>query len=136
MRTLPDTCSTLPRTVHAIRRIVSLIAAVLVLGVPGGALAQTPGDDQYTDPFGGDNQEQPSSPSQDDEPEAQPTPEPEPETAAPAPTATAAPANASQTTPDPGESLPRTGGDPLPFAVAGFWLVLGGVALRARVRPR
>jgi hypothetical protein len=121
--------------VHAFRRIVSLIAAVLVLATPGAALAQTPGDDQYTDPFGGDNQEQPSSPSQDQPDEAAPTPEPQPETTAPAPAATPAPAaNASQTTTDPAAQLPRTGGDPLPFAVAGFWLVLGGVALRARVR--
>jgi hypothetical protein len=132
VRTLPDPCSTLPRIVHAFRRIASLIAAVLVLGVPAGALAQTPGDDQYTDPFGGDNQEQPSSPSQDD-PEPTPTAEPESTTAAPAPTATPAPATASQTT-DTSDQLPRTGGDPLPLAVAGFWLVLGGVALRARVR--
>ncbi|HET8755123.1 MAG TPA: hypothetical protein VFM58_03890 [Solirubrobacteraceae bacterium] len=123
---------------HAFRRIVSLIAAVLVLGVPGGALAQTPGDDQYTDPFGGDNQEQPSSPSQA-EPEPTVTPEPTPEVAAPP----AEPTQTTQTTPTPaattaqtGEQLPRTGGDPLPVAVAGFWLLLGGVALRARVRPR
>jgi hypothetical protein len=134
MRTLPDPCSTLPRTVHAFRRIVSLIAAVLVLGVPGGALAQTPGDDQYTDPFGG-SQEEPSNPPQD-EPEPTPAPEPESTTEAPAPAATPAPATASQTTTDPSAQLPRTGGDPLPLAVAGFWLVLGGVALRARVRTR
>ena len=120
---------------HAFRRIVSLTAALLALALPGAALAQTPGDDQYTDPFGGDNQEQPSSPSQD---EATPTPTPAPETPAPAPAPAAAPAPAttSQTTADPSAQLPRTGGDPLPFAVAGFWLVLGGVALRARVRLR
>jgi hypothetical protein len=121
--------------VHGFRRIVSLIAAVLVLGVPSGALAQTPGDDQYTDPFGGDNQEQPSSPSQDDPDEATPTPTPQPAAQAPAPTATPAPATTSQTTTTT-QQLPRTGGDPLPLAVAGFWLLLGGVALRARVRPR
>ena len=135
MRTLPDPCSTLARIVHAFRRIVSLTAALLVLGVPGAALAQTPGDDQYTDPFGGDNQEQPSSPSQDD-PEPTVTPDATPEAVAPpAEPAQAPTANTSQTT-SPAAQLPRTGGEPLPFAVAGFWLVLGGVALRARVRPR
>lgn len=131
MRTLPDPCSTLPRTVHAFRRIVSLTAAVLVLGVPGGALAQTPGDDQYTDPFGGDNQEQTPTPT----PTPSPTPAPPTAAPGPAPTATPVPALASPTA-STAAQLPRTGGDPLPFAVAGFWLLLGGVALRARVRPR
>ena len=132
MRTLPDPCSTLPRIVHAFRRIVSLTAALLALALPGAALAQTPGDDQYTDPFGGENQEQPSSPSQAD---PQPTPTPEPATAAPAP-AVPTPTPTPSGTPNTAPQLPRTGGEPLPFAVAGFWLVLGGVALRARVRPR
>jgi len=135
VRTLPDPCSTLPRIVHAFRRIVSLTAALLALALPGAALAQTPGDDQYTDPFGGENQEQPSSPSQDD-PEPTPTPEPESPATAPAATATPAPAATASQTTSPAAQLPRTGGEPLPFAVAGFWLVLGGVALRARVRPR
>ena len=132
MRTLPDPCSTLPRIVHAFRRIVSLTAALLALALPGAALGQTPGDDQYTDPFGGENQEQPSSPSQDD---PEPTPTPEPATAAPAPAVPTPPPTPSGT-PNTAPQLPRTGGEPLPFAVAGFWLVLGGVALRARVRPR
>jgi len=49
---------------------------------------------------------------------------------APAPTAAPAPAvTASQ-------QLPRTGGDPITVAAAGVWVLLGGVALRARVRPR
>jgi hypothetical protein len=117
--------------VHAFRRIVSLTAAVLALGVPGAALAQTPGDDQYTDPFGGDSQEQAPTPT----PTPTPTPLPDTSAPAPAPTATPVPATVSQTT-NTSAQLPRTGGDPLPFAVAGFWLVLGGVALRARVRPR
>lgn len=120
---------------RAVRRSVSIAASLIVLALPAAALAQTPGDDQYTDPFGGDNQEQPSSPSQD---EATPTQTPQPAAQAPTPTATPvpAPATTSQTTTDPGTQLPRTGGDPLPVAVAGFWLLLGGVALRARVRPR
>jgi LPXTG-motif cell wall-anchored protein len=33
------------------------------------------------------------------------------------------------------QQLPRTGNDPITPAVAGFWLLLGGVALRARTRP-
>jgi pyruvate dehydrogenase E2 component (dihydrolipoyllysine-residue acetyltransferase) len=100
---------------------------VLVLALPGAALAQTPGDDQYTDPFGS---------GQDSTAQATPTPTPAPAPAptapAPAPVATAAPAPAPATAAS--QQLPRTGGDPITPAVAGFWLLLGGVALRARTR--
>ena len=121
---------------HAFRRIASLTVAVLVLAVPGGALAQTPGDDQYTDPFGGD-QEQAPTPTPTPAPTAPPDTSTAPEATAAPETSQAPTATASQTTPPAATAqLPRTGGDPLPFAVAGFWLLLGGVALRARVRPR
>jgi 2-oxoglutarate dehydrogenase E2 component (dihydrolipoamide succinyltransferase) len=113
--------------VRAVRRSVSIAASLLVLALPGTALAQTPGDDQYTDPFGS-GQDQSSAQAT---PTPTPTPAPAapaPATAAPAPTATAAPAVAAS------QQLPRTGGDPITPAVAGFWLLLGGVALRARTR--
>jgi hypothetical protein len=113
---------------RAVRRSVSIAASLLVLALPGAALGQTPGDDQYTDPFGS-GQDEPSTA------QATPTPTPSaapaPAPAAPAPTATAAPAPAVAAS----QELPRTGGDPITPAVAGFWLLLGGVALRARTRP-
>jgi pyruvate dehydrogenase E2 component (dihydrolipoamide acetyltransferase) len=110
---------------RAVRRTASLAASVLVLALPGAALAQTPGDDQYTDPFGsGQDSTAQATPT--------PTPAPAPAPAAPAPAATAAPAPAPAVAAS--QQLPRTGGDPITPAVAGFWLLLGGVALRARTR--
>jgi LPXTG-motif cell wall-anchored protein len=115
--------------VRAVRRSVSIAASLCVLALPGAALAQTPGDDQYTDPFGS-GQDQ-SSAQATPTPAATPAPAapaPAPATSAPAPAATAAPAVAAS------QQLPRTGNDPITPAVAGFWLLLGGVALRARTR--
>jgi hypothetical protein len=113
------------------RRIVTLTVA-LVLAAPGAAFAQSAGDEQYDDPFAGDDQEQ-----------ATPTPTPTPAPAStPAPAGEATPVTAQATpTPAPSaaaaqEQLPRTGNDPIMPAVAGFWLLLGGVALRAKVRVR
>jgi hypothetical protein len=110
-------------------RIACAVTAA-ALAVPSAALAQSAGDEQYDDPFGGEDQEQA-------------TPTPEPDTPVSSDDGTQATAQATPTpTPAPGsaaaaqEQLPRTGGDPLPFAVAGFWILLGGVALRAKVRVR
>ena len=111
------------------RRIVTLTVA-LVLAAPGAAFAQSAGDEQYEDPFAGDDQEQ-----------ATPTPAPAPDTPVSSDDGTQATAQATPT-PAPGseaaaqEQLPRTGNDPFLPAVAGFWLLLGGVALRAKVRVR
>jgi hypothetical protein len=111
-------------------RLLALIAA-LALAAPSSAFAQSAGDEQYQDPFGGDDQQQSSgdqgssSGSAGTTAQAAPTPTPAPATA---PSATAA-----QSTPA-AQQLPRTGGDPITPAVAGFWLLLGGVALRARIR--
>jgi LPXTG-motif cell wall-anchored protein len=111
------------------RRLVVLIAA-LALAAPGTALAQSAGDEQYQDPFAGDDQGTPT-------PTATAAPAPQPATAQVAPSATAAPAQAPvATTAQAGRQLPRTGNDPVTPAVAGFWLLLGGVALRARTRTR
>ena len=111
------------------RRLAALIAA-LALAAPGTALAQSAGDQQYQDPFAGDDQATPTPTA---------TAPPQPATAQVAPTATPAPAQAQvpvATTAQAGQQLPRTGNDPITPAVAGFWLVLGGLALRAKVRVR
>lgn len=101
-----------------------------ILAAPSAALAQSAGDEQYQDPFGGDD----SGQSSDDQGSSSSGST----TAQAAPTPTAVPAAPSATTAQTRESaakqLPRTGGDPITPAVAGFWLVLGGVALRARLR--
>jgi LPXTG-motif cell wall-anchored protein len=108
------------------RRLATLIAA-LALVVPSAAFAQSAGDEQYQDPFGGDEQ------SQSDEPD---TPAASGGTAQATPTATAAPAptvaTASQASPA-AEQLPRTGDDAGLLALGGAVLLAGGVALRRRV---
>jgi LPXTG-motif cell wall-anchored protein len=109
------------------RRRLAVLIAALALAAPGTAFAQSAGDEQYQDPFAGDDQSQ-SDGSQSAQ--ATPTPAPVAQAPAPAPAATAAPAVAAS------QQLPRTGNDPITPAVAGFWLLLGGVALRARVRER
>jgi hypothetical protein len=118
-----------PRMSRPRHRIACLVAA-LALAAPQAAFAQGAGDEQYQDPFAGDDQEQ-----------ATPTPTPAPDTpvssdSAQEPTAQSTP-TASTAQAQPGEEqLPRTGNDPFLPAVAGFWLLLGGVALRAKVRVR
>ena len=112
------------------RRRIATLTIALVLAAPSAAFAQSAGDEQYEDPFAGDDQEQA-------------TPTPEPDTPVSSDDGTQATAQATPTpTPAPGaeaaaqEQLPRTGNDPFLPAVAGFWLLIGGVALRAKVRVR
>jgi hypothetical protein len=131
--------------VRAVRRSVSLAASLLVLALPAATQAQTPGDEQYTDPFGGE-QKQPSqgggSQGDDDGGQPEPAPEPEPEPEPAAPTAPAEPepepaaAEAAQA-PDT-EQLPRTvsPADAGLLALGGTLLLAGGVALRLRISER
>jgi hypothetical protein len=119
-------------------RLAALLVALALLA-PASAFAQSAGDEQYADPFGDGQSQSGSQGSSNDQgsssgggtttAQAAPTATPAP-AQAPAPTATTA--QAAPAAPQ----LPRTGGDPITPAVAGFWLLLGGVALRARVRPR
>jgi LPXTG-motif cell wall-anchored protein len=104
-------------------------AAALVM-TPATALAQGAGDDQYSDPFGSDQEQ------------ATPTATPR----APAPAATVAPAQATPApsqpsasgpaaTPAPrGPQLPYTGADDWLTAVGGALLLGAGLTLRARLR--
>ena len=100
-------------------------ACLAALAAPAGALAQGAGDEQYTDPFSGE--------------EATPTPTPAPaqapavSQATPTP-APAQPAQASQAPTASRPQLPLTGGDAGLLALAGSLLLAGGVALRVRLR--
>ena len=117
-------------------RLVALFAALALLA-PASAFAQSAGDNQYTDPFGGDSggQQQSSSGSQGSSSGSSGTAGTT-TAQAPAPAPTSAPvATAAQST-TAAQQLPRTGHDPITPAVAGFWLLLGGVTLRARLRQR
>ena len=116
-----------------LHRALAVCVTALAL-LPATASAQGAGDDQYSDPFGSEEQEQ-----------AQPTPTPR----APAATATPAPAQPSQPAPavPPGQPAPAAtaappSGPTLPYTGAETWLLAGGGALllgagltlRARLR--
>lgn len=112
-------------------RSATLAACLVALVVPSGALAQTPGDEQYTDPFGGSQDE--GSGGQPDAGEEAPPPEATPAPAAPetsAPPAAEPEAATSQTS----EELPYSGADAGLLALGGVTLVVGGVVLRLRLR--
>jgi hypothetical protein len=103
------------------RRVLALAVALAL--VPAAAFAQGAGDDQYEDPFGDEQQEQ-----------ATPAPTPQ----APAATATPVPAQPAPTTappsstPAPEDTLPYTGIDGWPVAIAGAILLGAGITLRVR----
>lgn len=100
-----------------------LVVALALAGVP--AWAQSAGDEQYDDPFAGqENQGSSAQPA----PTATPSP----------PAASAAPAAAAQapSAPAPTASaaqLPRTGAETLLTALAGVGLAMAGVGLRLRL---
>lgn len=120
------------------RRILAALASAAVLAAPAPALAQSAGDDQYQDPFGGNSggsgggsggsgSQAPSTPS---------TPAPAPST--PVPAASPAATTAQATAADPGRELPYTGSpvDALLLAAAGGTLLASGLTLRVRLRDR
>ena len=106
------------------------LAAVMLAFLPAVAAAQSAGDEQYEDPFAGDQGQ------------AKPTPTPRPAPAAAAPAqATATPAAAAPApqaaAPAPAATagqLPRTGEDAVAPGAIGAILLAAGVALRVRVR--
>jgi hypothetical protein len=105
------------------RRIVALLLAVSLLALPTAAMAQSAGDEQYSDPFG--QTDEPNG-SQDN-----PAPEPEP---APAPATPAAPAEQAVTSQEAAApTLPATGLPAFLLASAGAMLLASGAALRRRV---
>jgi LPXTG-motif cell wall-anchored protein len=115
----------------AARRRVALVALVLAGTMPSTALAQTAGDEQYQDPFGGEAESPPPAQPAPAEPApAAPAPVPDaPGPATPA-TGTAMPAAAAPA------QLPYTGADAGMVALAGGLLLAGGVTLRVRLRER
>jgi len=107
------------------RRLVTLLAAVCLLALPGAALAQSAGDEQYNDPFG--EVEEPSGSQEEPAQAPEPAPAPsqnddsvvgsEPDTTAQA----AAP------------TLPATGLPAGFLAGTGALLLAAGTTLRRRV---
>ena len=105
------------------RRLVSLLLATALLAGAPAALAQSAGDEQYSDPFGQTDQPNGSQ----DEPATEPG-------AAPAPAAPAAPADEATAAQDSAApTLPATGLPAFLLAGAGAMLLASGAALRRRV---
>ena len=106
-----------------VRAFVALLVLAALAAMPGAALAQSAGDDQYSDPFQGDDpaaeQPQPEAPAE--QPAAPPaTVADEADSSVQAAQATSAPA------------LPRTGLPLLAVALAGAVLLGTGAVLRRR----
>jgi LPXTG-motif cell wall-anchored protein len=113
------------------RRLVTLVIAASLLALPSAALAQSAGDEQYSDPFGqveqgGGGQGQQGQNQGQSQGEA-PAPA-EPAQSAATPTTTGDQAVASQDTTSP--TLPRTGLNDVLFAVMGATLLLAGATVR------
>jgi hypothetical protein len=98
---------------------------------PAAAFAQGAGDDQYSDPFGSENEQATPTPTR-----SAPRPTATPAQSQPAPTATAAAPRATATPSGSGGggTLPYTGLDGWPVAITGVLMLGGGLALRARLR--
>lgn len=105
------------------------LLTLFTLSVPGTALAQSVGDEQYRDPFAGQDQGQDQSGQQDGASAPAPAPTPAPTASAPAtdpatgePIATVA------------DTLPRTGSEAGWLAAAGLLLTAAGAVLRRTAR--
>ena len=118
--------------------LLTIAALAACLAAPAGALAQSAGDEQYTDPFAG--QDQPAD--QQGQVPAEPAPE-QPAGGGPVegstgggdgsvePAPSAAPAPSAEPAQAQGEAgtLPRTGLPAVALAAAGCALLLAGIAI-------
>jgi hypothetical protein len=100
------------------RRLIAALAAMALLAVPAAALAQSAGDDQYSDPFGDEPTQDQGTPNESPAPAAEPTSQ--------------APAAESAAADDPGSggTLPRTGYPAALTALLGALLLGAGVSVR------
>jgi LPXTG-motif cell wall-anchored protein len=118
---------------QGLRRRIAALAVAGLLAAPSAAMGQSAGDDQYQDPFAGEDQSQTQPEPEPAEPEPAPAdpaaPPPEPAAEAPPPAPAQAPAGQPA-------QLPYTGFDAGLIVLAGAVLLAGGVALRLRVRAR
>ena len=106
------------------RAFAALLVIAALMALPGAALAQSAGDEQYVDPFQG-GEEQPEQ-----APQEEPAEPVEPAPAAPETGSGDVAAESAQTE---APALPRTG---LPLALvasAGYALLLAGIALRRKL---
>lgn len=112
--------------------LLAIILSASILTLPLAASAQNAGDDQYADPFGPVEQQGDDNSSGSEQPppvqgrtEGSAPEDLEPmDELPPAPEATAAQTGGG------GDTLPRTGFEAWLFAAIGWWMLLGGIALR------
>ena len=122
-------------------RLLAAFCVVVLLLVPAVALAQSAGDEQYSDPFAG---KAPVTRSPAKSPASSPTsPAPTPSTGAPvqgssgqlaSSAPTTANSNSSSATSTPSSALPRTGLRAWLLAVAGALMLLVGAFMRLGLR--
>ena len=108
------------------RSLITVAAIAAALAAPAGALAQSAGDDQYTDPFGNEPATPQPAPQQ---PSTPPASGAEGSTAT-ADTEIAPSATDAQADGESGATLPVTGLPVVALAGAGIVLLLGGAGLR------
>jgi hypothetical protein len=106
-------------------RALAAAAATFALTFPAAALADSAGDNQYSDPFGNTT---PSAPAQTNT-TTTPAATPAPATSTPATTTS----SSSSTKTDPSAQLPRTGLDLRLVGGAGILLLGAGLLLRRRL---
>ena len=106
-----------------------LVAVVCVLALPAVALAQSAGDNQYTDPLAGPHSGSGSSKGTSGS-SGSSTPAPSQGTSSGSAGSSPSSAAPSAGTTASGQALPRTGGHPELIAVAGLVLLAGGLGLR------
>jgi hypothetical protein len=119
------------RNAGVVMRLLLIGAVALsLLALPAAALAQSAGDDQYSDPLAPSDQPADQGQSQSgssDQPSA--TPQPAPSDTAAAPTAPTSPTSETAAAPA-ANTLPRTGWAPGALVATAAALLLGGLMLR------
>lgn len=106
------------------RRLATLLAAATLAAAPAAAHAQGAGDQQYQDPFGGEQ----SGGGSQTTPNVDQAPQLTPSVSTPSSSGTGATGTSS---PQAG-SLPNTGADARLLAAFGLGLLLAGIGLRLR----
>jgi len=115
----------------SLKQMVACCSAALAL-LPATAAAQGAGDDQYSDPFAGEEEAQPTATPR--APAATPAPAQPSQPAQPAPAQTAAPSQPAPAAAPAAPTLPYTGAEEWLVAAGGALLLGAGITLRVRLR--